>query len=276
MSTRCGGWVVTDQTLIPKDEVRGTEDRILMSPHCLAVFDGVTTETGDVRIDGLTPGQFATENGCRALETAALFDDPRKIVPYLSESLGTAIRRNPGIGRPSYVFAAFIPRHNLVVRVGDITCLVNGDGENRGLAVDDAKARKRQRALEKLLALGTSLETLIENDPTKRFMRYATLRWQVRYTNSEHPMYGYGVVNGNRVPDSRIEYIPMPLGARSLVLTTDGYPRCVLRDRSAETHQALLDLLDRDPLCIREWVAARGVPARGRIPDDCAGLWASF
>ena len=83
-------WSVTEVFSEARDEERGSEDAYLVTDHCIAVFDGVSTPGGKKQ-EGMTPGQFAVETvkraiagnpGLRAEDTA----------PFVTESQRAAVR----------------------------------------------------------------------------------------------------------------------------------------------------------------------------------------
>jgi hypothetical protein len=270
-------WVCTSTILVPKKS-SGTEDGLHIG-RWFAVLDGVST--GVVPKGGVlgtkTPGQYARDVGLASIAQAEKRGmRSADIVPFLSEELRMAVEekwRGTEIIGPAFTFALFIPEEHLIVRVGDCPYLIDGKGNNPGLAFDAHKAEIRKGIIEKRLEGGSTEEALLKEDPTAQLMDYLTQNEQPQYRNKDHPRFGYGVVNGEHVPSSVIEFIAVPENAERVVLTTDGYPDFIIRGTAEETHREHLALLERDPLCYKEWVAVRGVYPGFTIPDDCSGLW---
>ncbi len=241
-------WSLVETTITAKDRIKGSEDTIITTDECYAVLDGVSS-LPEHRIDGMTPGQFAIGIGARALQEAASFPDPKDIVPHVTRRLAEAFAGTEINGYPSFVFAAFFPKHNLIIRVGDCSYLIDGGGNNPGLKMDHAKAVLRKRVVEKRLSEGASVEEVLEENPGRERVTHLAQHWQKHYAN--HPDaqdFGYGVMNGQSIPEYLIEYIPVPATAKSVVLASDGYPPQTLRPNLRETEQALQEAQDKDPL----------------------------
>jgi hypothetical protein len=268
-------WKLAEKALFPKFS-RGSEDGILANDHIAFLGDGVSDCYGEM-IGNLTPGQFAIKAGIDAL--IDFLGRPEELVPFLTSSLGCAIasahRPNP-CGRPSFVFVAFFQSYDMIVRVGDCQYLTDGAGYNPGLMVDRVKVELRAGLIGEMLspvsdrnARSKLRARILEHDPTADIMLEMTRLWQPRYANDPDPVFGYGVINGSTVPNSKIEYIRVPRDAREIILTSDGYCMQVVRGTLAATEREMHALLERDPLCIREWPSVRGLlPGCDRI-DDC-------
>jgi hypothetical protein len=218
----------------------------------------------------MTHGQLVVEAGVDALKH---FDREGhyNLVEYVSKRVSKRLKEVGinGPKRPGFVFVAFLPGENAILRVGDCQYFIDGVGENSGLMVDRVKAEIRQGMLRRLLAGGQTVKQLCAADPTATLM--GELKdWQHDYRNHVDPLFGYGVVDGTHVPTEKVEFFRVPDDARKIVLTSDGYPPQVVRNSFDETERELAALLKRDPLCMKEWVAVRGTrPGHGR-PDDCS------
>lgn len=262
-------WKIIDRRTIAKDAMQGTEDLdIYVSERCVAVLDGHSNVPG-VRVEGLTHGQFVVQAGRRAFD-AFHGDDPHMLVKALTSKVGRELARIHlnGHQRPGFVFVAFLLRSRVIVRVGDCQYLIDGEGHNPGIMPDRVKSEIRVTLLQRLLK-ERPLESLLVNDPTQGLMQDLKV-WQHTYRNNPDPTFGYGVIDGTPVPFEKIECIPVPGSATSVVLSSDGYPPHVLRVTLDETEAELRALLREDPLCYEKWVAVRGIPWGKERPDDCA------
>ncbi len=261
-------WKVIEAFSEARDEVRGSEDAYLITDHCVAVFDGVSTPGNPKGPDGRTPGQRAVEIAVASLKHASdiMAEDA---VALMSEHLRTAILEERLQGSPSFVFAAFFPKQNRIVRVGDAMYLVDGEGNNPGMNADRAKAIIRKRVIGRRLRDGESEDAIFTNDPSRERLR--DLRdWQSHFANNPNASdFGYGVVNGSRVPEKFIEYVSVPAHTQSVVLATDGYPASVLRESLSDTERLLVDLQLRDRLGIGEEPSVRALkPENGHGATD--------
>lgn len=265
---------VLQEKMVPKNKRRGSEDGTLFDEDCYAVLDGVSSgvspTSGSSQVDSQTPGQFAMKNGKKALVAACrLAKTPDDIVHYLTESLAKALDIHFIKGTPAYTFVAFVPKFNMIVRVGDCTYLLDGKGKNEGLAVDRFKTNIRVRDLKEMISQGFTHDTLLQEDPTQGRMDFWTKGWQYQFANSDNPEYGYGVINGHKVPNTRVEYFDVPHGTSEILLASDGCPADLLVDNDLESaYEQLLEALKEDPLCIGKYPGVRPVYSGYEIPDD--------
>ncbi len=261
-------WKVAEVFSEARDAARGNEDGYLVTDHCVAVLDGVSTPGNPRDTEGKTPAQRAVDIGL-----AYLRDHPNlhaeDAVAQLSEALREAVREHRLQGAPSFVFAAFFPRQNRIVRVGDVSYLIDGVGYNPGMNADRAKAVVRKRILEPLIRHGMTEDELFADDPSRERMQELR-NWQTAYANNADAAdLGYGEINGTAVPDRFINYVTVPIDARSVVLASDGYPPSVLAETREQTEANLRALQARDPLGMKEDASVRAHrPRRGQTATD--------
>ncbi len=274
---------VTKAGRAAENEDGGSEDSVVfVGRHCFAVLDGHSNVRTKIR--GKSHGRIAVEIGLDFFRTFEDFDNPYKLVRDLTEHVRRSFSRHDIAHeqRSGFVFAAFLPEASLIVRVGDCQYVIDGqlnEAMNRGLMVDRVKAEYRRQIILAELKEGSAdtelkvrtmeAELLArKHDIAKRQMS-SMKAWQHSYRNVVNPPFGYGVIDGTEVPVALIECIPVPHDAKLIVLTSDGYPPQVIRQTFDETEHAFFELLKRDPLCYKEWVAVRGVPPGRSRPDDC-------
>lgn len=257
-------WSIAERFEAAKSEERGTEDGILVSDECIAVFDGVSSGSNPVRIDGKTPGQFAVAVGMQALKEAARFTDERAIVPYVSEAVASAVQKHPSDSTPSFVFVAFFPKRNLIIRVGDCSYLVDGTGHNPGLKVDEAKGVLRKRILERQRL---TKEEILKEDVARPRIQELTQTWQSYFKNNDADMsLGYAAIDGTPVPDRLVEYIPVSPSVQSIVLASDGYHPSILSDTVQASEEGLARMVEEDPTGRASHSTRNTEP----VPDDRA------
>jgi hypothetical protein len=244
------GWRVAEQFSEAKDAEKGSEDGHLVSENCIAVLDGVSSPNGAKNSEGLTPAQVAVAAGLRTLREHQDINS-QNVVEQLTQSVRAALTEFREAGTPSFVFVAFFPKENVIVRVGDCSYLIDGSGTNNELQVDRVRAVLRKRAVEKHLARGTTAEKILADDPMRPRMN--DLRnWQDHFTNNpDSPEFGYGVIDGTDVPELFVERIVVPEHARSIVLASDGYPPTTLHMTMRESEEALSKLQQEDPLGVK-------------------------
>lgn len=260
-------WRIAEQFSEARDAQKGNEDAYVAAEHCFAVLDGVSAQGSSNRVNNLTPGQFAVKIGTEILQDPST--DSTNVVERLTRALG----ETPGMHKlespPSFVFAAFFPKEHVIVRVGDCSYLLDGDGSNPGLSVDNAKAVLRRRSLLKLRQKGYTDEQLLQDTTARDRLRDLKF-WQENFSNNPNsPELGYGVMNGKEVPPQFIERIAVPADAKEIVLASDGYPPQTLHETFAETEAALRKLQLQDPLAIDVELGVRPhKPVEGQNATD--------
>ncbi len=258
-------WRVVELFSEARDQERGTEDGHLVTDHCIAVFDGVSRN--GTKYDGETPGQIAVAAVKAAFEARP---DLRAVdAPKVATDAVREVSTSRGVESAALVFAALFPLEDEVVVVGDCSVLLDGKGDNPGIAPDRAKAELRRRIIARAQAEGMQAEDIFQNDPSRA--RMTELRtWQETYANNpDAPDLGYGVVNGTDIPEQFVQRISVPENTGSIILATDGYPPHVLRETLAETEAALLKAQLEDPLGIDQTKSVRvNMPRRGQTATD--------
>lgn len=247
---------ILDQIPLPL-EGKG-EDRFVLEPgRCVAVLDGVTSHSEErVPFEGglYTYGQFAAEVGKRALVSAADISCADDVFPYrVAEHLAAELAREIAALRaahactfheePSFVCAAYFPARRMLLRIGDCSVLKDGIEvaamPNRGLIVEERKMKLRERLAR---MYQTDHPELSETD-AKRMAQAATRPWQWKHRNRDagaSRYFGYGVVNGEHIPERLVEHAIV--GPGEIVLSTDGVPRDALRGTWSETERAIAQM----------------------------------
>lgn len=232
---------VIEQRLVPKSTEGGTgEDRLVVTPFCAAVIDGATDKTG-WRDQGRTGGQIVADCIATALETDIQDSDPAALVARLTAEVRNRLEccDDPPPGQPNAVFAALLPRHRCVLRVGDVGLMIDGLAHPAEKRVDSLLAEARA------LYLHLDPGPHSEGDPG----RDAIMPWltrQHRLQNDATSEWGFGCIDGTPVPAQFIEVIPLTR-AHEVVLCSDGYP--APRPSLAEAEALLARGLAEDPDC---------------------------
>ncbi len=232
-------WRVAEWGSYPKPGRTYSEDRFVALPECFAVLDGVSSGDLSERIEGLTLGQFAVQIGIEALHDAARLDHVNEVVPFIAACMRDTLARYTHSGMPSFVFVAYFPKWNTIVRVGDCSYVFRSntidtwEGVNPGLAVDADKEVVRQALLKRARERGVSETDAASDLQIQRRMHRLTREWQPHHRNNPFSSRGYGVMTGETV--HHIEYIPVPEDASGIILASDGYYPEALAGTLAET-----------------------------------------
>ncbi len=250
------------------DPVRCEDVAVLDGPF-VAVFDGATDKSG-VRYDGRSPGRFAADIGAAALAALPPEAGARAAIDHVATALAEAVAAvAPGTGRPDmppcFAMVVYSRHRHEIWRVGDCPFGIDDRADEPTSPIDRATIAARAAYLHSLIAQGATVESLVADDPSRPLLA-PMFRAQCALVNrTDDNPYAYGAIDGSPVPDRFVEVVPVPAGARSVVLASDGYPE--LLGTLAQTEQALARLLAADPLCIRLRPNTKGI-GPGQISFD--------
>ena len=249
-----------------EEEIR-CEDRIFVGGGLVAVIDGATDKTGRQvqTAKGLVKsGRFAADVVAVALEDIEAGTEPAKAVSLLTAALDEGIRRSFGVVEPHERPAASVVVYDDVLRavwrVGDCPFRVDGALYNEPKRIDEVTADFRAAVLA---AVG---DYSIDRDPGRAAIE-PLLRLQGSFANKLGE-FGYGVIDGQAVPEEYIEVVAVQEDVRELVLASDGYP--TLPSTLADAEAELAVLLAEDPHCVGALRGTKGLTTGLRSFDDRA------
>ncbi len=271
-----GNYGVIESFVKGKSEAIPCEDRIVITPYYCAVIDGVTSKT-PMNIQDQTPGFWAAE----LIEQAIInlpYDCPLKVVTelitekirscYIKYGFWDDVCQHPE-NRFSASAVIFSVCYNEVWLIGDCQCRINGITYKNEKLVDRIFSKVRSYVNRTELLKGKTVAELQEKDIGREYI-LPLLRKQVIWQNSKvDSLYTYPVLDGFPVSLSKVRVISVPKYSQ-VVLASDGYS--VLYDDLQETEKALFDILERDPLCIEEYLSTKGVARLNDSFDDRAYL----
>lgn len=242
---------------------------IVVTDDFAAVIDGASDATG-AQFGGMTGGRFAAVVVEATIQTLPADVDARTFADALATALASAVGQLDRDTRwPVAVLACASVQRREVWRIGNGNVVINGTPHPGALQVDDAAYSFRAAVNAALLQKGTPLDELIATDPGAKAARQL-IDIQQHLANTVGP-WGYGCINGQRVPDEYIDVIPIPHGASEVIITSDGYPTVL--PTLLETEAALTRMVQRDPAAIDEmWLIGKSNKAGSNAPDDRAYL----
>ena len=238
------------------------EDRIVVDEHFIAVIDGVSSRRGQI-LQGMTIGRFAAETVGTEILRLPRQIEARLAIDHLTERLKTisetaAAAENKAFGealrRPACALVMYSRARREIWRVADPTFMINGIPNTKAFPQEDNWAQLRRAYICSRLAKGETEAALRDGDPTWDLLAPMMSEFKV-FTNYDGP-FGYGVVNGTRVPDVHIE-IADAAHAREIVLASDGYP--YVASTLEETEKVLQYVVTDDPLMYRHYPQVKGV-----------------
>ncbi|MGV3487594.1 MAG: hypothetical protein ACO1OC_03295 [Tuberibacillus sp.] len=249
------------------------EDLYLVNDAFVCVVDGATNIT-DQLINGKSPGRFIAEVVIDTIGKSANDLYINEVVDAINANLQIHYRdlglwneysNDPSLA-PKAAMALYSKHYNEVWLIGDCQCLIDGEHYQHTKIIDEITANARSLYLEAELKKGKTVEELMERDTGFEYVRpLIRMQYYLENIEPEH-QYSFEVLNGFSLPIDQIQRVKVPEDARSIALASDGYP--VMRASLAETEQALKDLLQKDPLCIRQYKSAKGLVKGNRSFDD--------
>ncbi len=248
------------------------EDVIVVAPgfRYIAVVDG-SSLAADERFHGMTGGKYAAQLIANAI--VRLPDDidavsgVRAISQNLRENLDAACRaqgKDIGQSLAAAAMVVYSSARNEIWSVADCPFMVDGQEYVTRLKVAEFRASARQYKIHELLEGGMTEADLLANDPTPAMIAKEMMKDSKRFANSDNPVFGYGVINGNPVPERHIKVVSVG-AAREVVLASDGYPK--IFNTLTQTEAYLADVNAKDPLCYKENPQPKAVKG-GRYYDD--------
>lgn len=260
---------VVEQFIEAKSEDRVCEDMIVVTDDFAAVIDGASDATG-ARFGDKSGGRLAAEVIAAAISGLSADIDARTFADTLSGALAAAVGDlPPDVRWPVAVVSCASARRREVWRIGDCNVVIDQIEHPSTFRLEKAASRFRAAVNAALMARGMPIEEILEHDPGAQARRILTDNQQ-HLANTVGP-WGYGCINGKRVPSQYIEVMAIPEGPAEVVLTSDGYP--VVGGTLRETEATLARLVRDDPAAIGElWKIGKPATRGSNAPDDRAYL----
>lgn len=238
------------------------EDMVVLSDDYLAVLDGATDEGGQ-KIEGLSSGLWAARTLARKIADMPGDLGAEEAFDFLSEALPG--RREPGARCDAIIFSV---ARGEIWRVGTVHLLLDGIPYPPSRRIDETTSAARAALNQSLLLGGESLQMVAEEDPGRQLIM-PLLRGQKFFANNEQSEWGYGVVDGQKIPSFFLEVFSAK-GVSEIVFASDGYPE--IFSSLAESEEALARKLQEDPLLLRQPPATKGLRPGNISFDDRAYL----
>lgn len=241
------------------------EDGWVVTNDFAAVVDGSTS-----KVAGRNGGRMAMELVCEALRKLPADADKEQMLTWLTEAVAAhnvpEAQANAAY-RLTCSAVVFSRARRVVWMVGDCQCRMGGRTLTNGKRVDDILTKARVGAAHYLLEHGHSLAELQQND-LARALNMDALREQTNFQNDTNVCnpYRYAVIDGTPIDPALVPEWEVPQDEHELILASDGYP--ALYDAWQQTESHLRELLKRDPLCINENAATKGLMAGNDSFDD--------
>ncbi|MEH7235376.1 hypothetical protein [Bacillus sp. JJ1562] len=247
------------------------EDLYVCTDDFVAVVDGATNISGR-KINGKAPGRLAAEIVKATIETLPRDVSLQDMVSTINDNLQNTYAEM-GILKDIEEFAWMAPTASLVVysdfhkkvwQIGDCQCIIDDQLYQNEKIIDEITANARSLYLEAEIKKGKTIDELLIDDPSRRFMQ-ELIKQQYYLQNDPENQYGFEIINGFPVDFSKVKIIEVPANAKSIVLASDGYP--FLKSSLIESEEILHKVLEEDPLCFRTYKSAKGL-VKGNLSFD--------
>lgn len=247
------------------------DDCISVSDNFIAVIDGSTSRVGH-QLKGKPIGQFASNILSREVANLQADIDARGAVDKLTEILkneAEAAAKEEGLNFggpeffPSAALLVYSAARREIWRVADSTFVMDGRANCRVFPQERTWMELRRAYICAEIARGEKEEDLIAVDPTQDMLTSIIRNFKV-FANYDGP-YGYGVINGSRVPDAHIEVVSAA-AANEITFASDGYPE--VEPTLEETEKYLLHVVKQDPLMYKLHPQVKGVKPGNVSFDD--------
>lgn len=242
------------------------EDGIFIGHKIIAVVDGVTSKTSNL-YNGFKSGKIAKDIIIKALENVKPEQSCEETLLYINSELN---RYHRHLGLTNEWFSAQIIIYNdhykEIWNFGDCNCMINGIFHNHDKLYDGITSNTRALYDNILLRNGFTTEQLLQNDYGAKYIE-PLLQKQYLFDNDSTSTYGYPVLNGKGIHLEHIIKYKVKENDE-IVLASDGYP--IIKPTLAESEAYLKDILERDPLCIKEFITMKGLVPGNNSYDDRA------
>lgn len=265
--------IIAEQYMVAKSgNLETCEDQCVVTEHYACVIDGATDVTG-LRFNGMTSGRFIAVGIAEAIPQLPPDADFNQIIAFINQHLQRYYREQGAEQlmesspnqRPAAAMALYSRRRNVVWLAGDCQCLIDGELHTNPKWIDEITANARALYIEAELMSGKTAEQLMAHDTGWDAVRpFIQMQYYMQNTPEPTP-YSYASINGFDEIRHGYKTIPIPAEARELVLASDGYPR--LAPTLEESERYVKEILERDPLCIREHKLAKGL-VKGNVSFD--------
>lgn len=242
------------------------EDGIFIGDGIVAVIDGVTAKSNNL-YNGFKSGKIAKDILIKKLEEVTPTMNFEETFNLLNNSLKDYYNV---YGKEQEFFSAQIIIYNdyfkEVWNFGDCNCMINNEFYNHDKLYDEITSNSRILYNQILLKNGYTIQDLIEKDLGKEYIN-PLLKNQYLFDNDDSNIFGYPVLNGNKINLDKIITYKLNVGDE-VILASDGYP--IIFDTLEKSEEYLKKVLKEDPLCMYLYRSMKGLELGNSSYDDRA------
>jgi len=240
---------IIEQTLVPKNPGKKSEDGIVVTPDFIAVIDGSTSKSDYRHSLFRSNGRYAMQLTGRFIrrmpKTTTCEQFLTGVTAYIrkhyKKSMIPRLAEHPE-DRLTCSAVIFSRVSREVWMVGDCHCLIGDEYYDNPKPYEAELAAQRADEARRLLASGTTVSQL-QTDDVARQVIIPHMIETMRQQNVT-----YSVIDGFHIPREHVRIITLDFRPWTLVLASDGYP--FLCPTLAESEDRLSRQRTNDPLNI--------------------------
>jgi glycerophosphoryl diester phosphodiesterase len=253
------------------------EDKIFSGNRFISVIDGATSKN-NITYGDLSGGEKAAEIIYSTLES---YDNSSSDFSIILDAINLSFNNtyaqfNINNKDPLNKMAACLILYDALSRelilIGDCQGLFETKNHKKVDVLNEKELdaiTSNARSLFNHTLISTGQETvdsLMHNDKGRAFIM-PLLQSQSNLQNQVCE-YGYGVVDGDDIPQEHIKRVRLDQDVVKVTLTSDGYPKVC--QSLSESEDYLLKILINDPLMITDYKSTKGLAAGHESFDDRA------
>ena len=261
---------ILEQSIIPKNPAKKSEDGIVVTDDFIAVIDGSTSKTSRRYHPLMSNGRYTMRLISKYIRRMPANTSCHQFCVGATKHINDhylfrfsrwrmAVHPEERLCCSAIIFSRL--RHE-VWMVGDCHCLIDGTYYDNPKPYELPLAEMRAKKVRELLAEGVSQKELLqEHDPAREVMIPSMLELMKNQNVT------YAVIDGFPIPESKVPIILLNFSKPvEIVLASDGYPR--LAPTLAETEALLDQQRQSDPLNIGDFKATKAFVEGNNSFDD--------
>ena len=143
--------------------------------------------------------------------------------------------------------------------IGDCQCIANNTFYENPKPQEQPLAERRSAFLHDVIKKGMNIEDIQSNDPGRTSIMHDLIN------SCKEQNIAYAVIDGFEIPYDKIKIIDVVDNDKDIILASDGYP--ILKNTLKKSEHELAIQLSKDPLCINQFKATKGL-MKGNISFD--------
>lgn len=267
--------IILEQSLVPKNPRRKSEDGLVITDDFIAVIDGSTSKTTTRYCPWMSNGRYAMQIvssyirnmkpdvSCHQFCIGVTRAIQKKYVPFWKRSRRNAILAHIWDCPEERMTASaviFSRKRREIWMIGDCQCLIGGELVENPKPYEQTLAEIRAEKIRELLSEGRTPEEILAHDEG----RAAVIPRMLKEMKSQNV--SYSVIDGFTIPEDKVPVIALDFRPWEIVFASDGYP--FLCSTLEESEQRLSQQRTNDPLNIGDFKATKGFTPGNNSFDD--------